>query len=801
VDELIVLRSSTRRLAKLIQSTPEGLQVQGYDEAATFAWEALPVDGIEALAMELEQLAKDPHACVIRGGIKEASWAKRLVNRRQHVNRDGAEGDWENHKPGRRWVAFDIDKLAVPEGIRPDGRLTKGDAAAIAGYAKRTLPAEFHGAACVYHLSSSAGLHGWDKVSLHLWFWMDRPVYDLSWRTWCDGKGVDASLFKSVQAHYTADPVFADMADPLAGVRFGFLDGAAEVVADASLQDFDAWQRAEGQRVAEKRAEIEARRAAIVPGAEQSADAVRKYALKALAGAIDDILSAPVGGRHDMLCRKAMHIGGHVQPGCLDEAEAWAAIDDAIVAVYEASRHAGARKAAREFLEKGMERPYPTEERGRKAAAKKKPDLRVVPPLDDDVPMPEPGSSAAKKAKPAKKKSAGPEWVDLGQKGKILSTSHNMAVLLDWLGYQPRRNLMSHQTDWEGAPSDIAMECRQAAMGGVIMDAAIQNEWRLPATDCWRHLGVIEARRAFHPVTDWARSKPWDGVSRFGQLFDTLAIQDDFEEYRELLRVQLDKWLLAGGKCLSLDALSGDGVAAQGVLVLQGKQDMGKTRWFKALVPDSAWFSEGLTMDPSNTDHVIQGTSTFICELGELDATTRKSDVAQLKAFLTRSKDVYRSPYGREREVYARRTIFGATVNPETFLVDDTGNRRFWVMPVKAVNADHGIDLQQLWAEAMARAEAGETCWMPNEHKADQLALAAKFENRSEWADDFFKVFRLPLPSETGQAVRVSDIRKTILPDRNWSSADMKSFTQFLKRIKVHVSQRQGAAHATVVRW
>jgi predicted P-loop ATPase len=219
------------------------------------------------------------------------------------------------------------------------------------------------------------------------------------------------------------------------------------------------------------------------------------------------------------------------------------------------------------------------------------------------------------------------------------------------------------------------------------------------------------------------------------------------------------------------------------------------------MLPDTSWFSEGLTMDPSNKDHVIQGTATFMCELGELDATTRKSDVAQLKAFLTRSKDVYRSPYGQHREVYARRTIFGATVNPDAFLVDDTGNRRFWVMPVSAVNADHGLDMQQIWAEATHRAATGETYWMPDEFKADQLRLASNFESRSEWADDFFKVFRLPVGDETGQAYRVSDVRAQVMPDRNWSVQDMKSFTQFLGKIKARTSVRQGVNHVTLVRW
>lgn len=800
MDELIVLRSSTKRLAKLVRHTSDGIVVDGYDEAAKFTWEARAVDCIEALAMELEQLAKDPNACVIRGAIKDKNKDKKVVNRRQHVGKDGVEGDWDNHRPGRRWVAFDIDKLPLPEHLRPGDVVTRQAARVIAAHARSTLPEEFRGASCAYHFSGSAGLRGWQDVSMHLWFWMDRPVFDLSWRAWADGKGVDASLFKAVQPHYTADPVIDGGEDHLAGVRFGLLDGEPEVVACASLHDFDGWQKAEDLRIAAKRAEIEARRAAIVGAPQQSASALRQYVLQALAGAVGDIMSAPVGNRHGTLTAKAHKLGGMVQDGALDEAEVLAALDEAIVVTFPPNRHASSKRTARDLVAIGMSKPSDLSWVGRKAG--KKPDLRLVKsgPDDDDIPMPEPGDATAKKKQP-KKKQGGPEWVDLDEKGKVLSTSPNFAALTDWMGYRPRRNLMSHQTDWEGAPADIAMECRQAAMAAVIIDEALRHGWRMSIGNYGMHLGLVEARRAFHPVADWVRQKRWDGVSRFGQLLDTLTIREGFEDCRELLRVQLEKWLIAGGKCLSLGMQSDDGVAAQGVLVLQGPQNLGKTRWFKALLPNPAWFSEGLTMDPSNTDHVIQGTATFICELGELDATTRKSDVAQLKAFLTRSIDIYRSPYGRVREVYARRTIFGATVNPDTFLVDDTGNRRFWVMPVSAVNADHDIDMQQLWAEATERAEAGETYWMPKEFQAKQLSLASKFESRSEWADDFFKVFRLPTAGESGQAVRVSDIREAILPDRNWSVGDMRSFVQFLKRINVHLSQRQGVTHATVVRW
>jgi putative DNA primase/helicase len=413
----------------------------------------------------------------------------------------------------------------------------------------------------------------------------------------------------------------------------------------------------------------------------------------------------------------------------------------------------------------------------------------------DEEPEEEPEAKPEKK-----KKKSGVEWVDFGEKDEILTTSPNLAALLDWMGYRPRRNLMNHQTQWDGAPGDIALECRQNAMAGVIIDEALRHGWNLPTDKYWRCLDVVEARGAFHPVVEWARSRPWDGRSRFGELFDTLTIREGFEGCHDLIRMQLEKWLLAGGRCLALGNQNPNGVAVQGVLVLQGKQDMGKTRWFESLLADRSWLAEGLTIDPSNKDHVIQATSSFLCELGELDATTRKSDVAQLKAFLTRSVDEYRAPFRRAQEAFPRRTLFGATVNPDGFLVDETGNRRFWVMPLAGVNANHGIDIQQLWAEAMTRAEAGETYWMPEEFKGAQLMLASRFQTRAEWADDFWHHFRLPTPSESGHRYRVSEVRGIIYGDRRFTGAEMRSFATFVRATGATTDMGQNVLHVRLVK-
>jgi putative DNA primase/helicase len=204
-------------------------------------------------------------------------------------------------------------------------------------------------------------------------------------------------------------------------------------------------------------------------------------------------------------------------------------------------------------------------------------------------------------------------------------------------------------------------------------------------------------------------------------------------------------------------------------------------------------------MDPSNKDSVIEATSSFIVELGELDATTRKADVAMLKSFLTRDVDEYRAPYGRKREAYPRRTIYGATVNPSEFLVDQTGNRRFWLMPCASIVQDAEVDMQQVWAEACVLAQT-EGHWMPGEFKSEQQELAKCFAKRSPWADDFYSRFRHPTDEDmVPPRISVASIRAAVDPHRNWNQADMSSFTAFLRGEGFDMGVQRGVMHARVV--
>jgi len=226
-------------------------------------------------------------------------------------------------------------------------------------------------------------------------------------------------------------------------------------------------------------------------------------------------------------------------------------------------------------------------------------------------------------------------------------------------------------------------------------------------------------RRLRNKVADWILSKPWDGIDRLPEFYATITERKGYPP--QLKKILLRRWLLSAVAAV----LKPHGFHCRGVLVLQGPQGIGKTQFVAALVPDAALRDQvvllGHHLDGASKDSMTTAITHWIVELGELDGTLRK-DIAKLKSFITADFDKVRRPYGRSDSEYQRRSVFIATVNASTFLVDDTGNSRFWTLAVAFINYQHGIDMQQVFAQIAVEFEAGEQWWLTQDEEM-QLAL------------------------------------------------------------------------------
>lgn len=208
------------------------------------------------------------------------------------------------------------------------------------------------------------------------------------------------------------------------------------------------------------------------------------------------------------------------------------------------------------------------------------------------------------------------------------------------------------------------------------------------------YLTYLSDKNQYNPVTTWITSKDWDGKSRLQEFFDT--IQSPTKELKDLI---LTRWMTSA----VASAFSACGLSTRGVLVFQSNQYLGKTSWFKKLCPAELEVrKDGCILRLDDKDSIYQCVSHWLVELGELDATFKKSDIAQLKAFIPLDKDIIRRPYARKESQFGRRTVFFGSVNAKEFLSDETGNTRFWSIAVTDINYNHSIDMQQVWAEFYA---------------------------------------------------------------------------------------------------
>jgi hypothetical protein len=210
------------------------LIVTPYGRAKYFRVHEHPVDGIVSLAAVLDRLTRASRAFVIRGAPLPGIDRARCRRLRYPDPQTGAAATFTD--ADRHWFALDLDELARPAAIDaladPEGAIE---------YLIGLLPPELYDATCWWQFTSSQGLPSTtDTLSARLWFWAADRVSDAELTRWSQSANrragyrlIDQSLFRAVQPHYIAAPIFNGMPDPLPvrhGMRIGLDDAVSLVI-------------------------------------------------------------------------------------------------------------------------------------------------------------------------------------------------------------------------------------------------------------------------------------------------------------------------------------------------------------------------------------------------------------------------------------------------------------------------------------------------------------------------------------------------------------------------------------------
>jgi len=277
-----------------------------------------------------------------------------------------------------------------------------------------------------------------------------------------------------------------------------------------------------------------------------------------------------------------------------------------------------------------------------------------------------------------------------GKDFKPISTIENLIEILRRLNITAKYNIIKKEQCVEVPDMKYTLDNQANAKYAHIKSECAR--FKYPTGNLMDFLTNIADANSFNPVKDWICSVQWDGKSRLAEFYATITTKPEQMQLRNIL---IKRWLISA----IASAFSDNGAASAGVLVLQGAQNLGKSAWFNKLTDQHGFTLDGFVLRCDDKDSVKQAISHWLVELAELDSTFKKSELAELKAFLTRNRDVMRLPYSPKDSEFVRRTVFCATVNPSSFLQDHTGNKRFWVLECLHIDYDHKINMQQLWRE------------------------------------------------------------------------------------------------------
>jgi putative DNA primase/helicase len=258
----------------------------------------------------------------------------------------------------------------------------------------------------------------------------------------------------------------------------------------------------------------------------------------------------------------------------------------------------------------------------------------------------------------------------------------------------------------------------------------------------------VAKENAINPPREFLARLKWDGRPRLDTWLTYYLGAD--EQPAEYLALVGAKWLIG-----AVSRVFDPGCKFDSVLILEGSQGLGKSMALRSLATFGGqdFFLDSVG-DIRSKDTLMTMQGKLIVEIAEL-ASFRKSENEEIKAFITRQVDEYRPPYGRTVVKRPRYFVLAGSTNEieEGYLTDDTGNRRYWPVKCKSIDAASvERDAEQLWAEALVRYRKGERTWLTAEE-----AVLSSHEQKQRFMEDAWQE-RIGDLVKYDHAVRVDEV-------------------------------------------
>ena len=291
------------------------------------------------------------------------------------------------------------------------------------------------------------------------------------------------------------------------------------------------------------------------------------------------------------------------------------------------------------------------------------------------------------------------EPFEMDKNGIPFPSQRNIRLALNKMGVRVRHDRFADRAALTGLEG-FGPHLDDAALTRLRLRAEEEHKLKVGKEFFCDVVGDAARRDDFHPVVDYLDGLTWDGRARLDGWMTTYLEAADNDYTRHVGTIML---------VAAVRRVRQPGCKFDEMVVLESEQGKAKSSALALLAVHEDWFSDDLPLNAEAKLVIERTQGRWIIEAGELKGMSPKG-VEHLKGFLSRRRDSSRMAYGRLTHDAPRHFIVVGTTNDDRYLVDSTGNRRFWPVRVGDIDLEAlARDRDQLWAEAAAREAAGET--------------------------------------------------------------------------------------------
>lgn len=313
-------------------------------------------------------------------------------------------------------------------------------------------------------------------------------------------------------------------------------------------------------------------------------------------------------------------------------------------------------------------------------------------------------------------------------------------ALFDRVWNNPRKCIFDHKLMYWDAQEQLWHPCINQ-LEIVQSEAIVENEEKgreakFVVNHIEKHFRVYEAGHEPELLVD---IPDWDGEDRISAMAYLVKLNQDAGITETAWSELLKEWC-----ALCFERLYNPKIQNR-ILILQGPQGIGKDTWTDMLLDGLGQYCVPLSVVGSDKDTFLSLHDGLVMKISEFDKTS-KTEVSTLKDLITAPKTKLRGAYERDRKTRHSRCSFISSANVKDILRDSTGNRRYLIIEVEAIQyayegwSDEKIHAWQMQCLAEMKHLA-ECHYRASVESSRQMRDYLEGKTPSDLADDAIEVF------------------------------------------------------------